>query len=210
MKVLKLRKNELIAYAGSFVSFVLDRLKYNIKEIILFGSVARGDFSKDSDVDLFFDILDEKKTKLIERELRIIEKKFYNSKIFELWKQKGIKNEIKVKVGVLNKWKLKRSVISDGIVLYGKYKSEIKEKGFVMITFEPIKNVTKRNKVIRILFGRKELGYSKRGLIRKLEGKQIAPTVFYASLQFADQVLEILKKEKVNYKIFEFWSDTFN
>jgi len=204
--VWKLKKNELIAYAGSFVSFVLDRLQQEVKEIILFGSVARGDFTKDSDVDLFFDVLDEKKIGLIEKDLKLIESKFYRSKVYGIWKQKGITSEIKVKVGVLSKWDLKNSVLSDGFVLYGKYKSSMKGEGLALISFDPIKNITKRNKIIRTLFGRKETGYFQEGLVDKLKGKQISPTVFYVNLQFADQVLKILKKEKINFQIKELWS----
>ena len=200
-----MKKNELIAYTGSFVSFVLDRLKYEIKEIILFGSVARGDFTNESDIDLFFDVLSGKKIKLIENDLKLIESKFYKSKVHALWKQKGINNGLNFKVGILDQWDLKNSVLSDGLVLYGKYKSLVKGEGLALISFDPIKNITKRNKIIRALFGRKETGYFQEGLVNKLKGKQISPTVFYVNLQFADQILKILKKEKISYQIKELW-----
>ena len=52
---------ELVAYALDFTSFLLDRLPertiQSIKSIILFGSVARGTADKDSDIDLFIDVL---------------------------------------------------------------------------------------------------------------------------------------------------------
>ena len=53
----------LIAYAQNFVSFLLDKLTEkeiaNIKTIILFGSVAREEATKGSDVDIFIDIYKE-------------------------------------------------------------------------------------------------------------------------------------------------------
>src|SRR3989344_649456 len=98
MKELKFNK-ELIAYASAFVSFVLPKLE-NIKEIVLFGSVAREDASKNSDIDLFFDVeKDEKKIRnIIEKELN----KFYKSRISEAWRLKGIANEIRPNIGNLN------------------------------------------------------------------------------------------------------------
>ena len=200
--------NELIAYAYDFLSYLaLQSIfkDHHINKIMIYGSVARGDFDEESDVDLFFDVLNEKEITIIEKQLKVIEKKFYGSKVFGLWEKKGIENEIKVKVGVLDKWRLRRSVVSDGIVLYGKYKAEIKGEGFLMVVFEPVKDVTKRNRLIRRLFGRKESGYFKEGLVSELRGKRVSSTVFYVSLQFADKILEILKKEKVSYKLFEFW-----
>ena len=49
-----LNYKELIAYASAFVSFVMP--KVDVDEIILFGSVARNEADKKSDVDLFFDL----------------------------------------------------------------------------------------------------------------------------------------------------------
>jgi len=47
-----------IIYASSFVTYLLAHLKNlnNITKIILFGSVARGEATKESDVDLFIEI----------------------------------------------------------------------------------------------------------------------------------------------------------
>ena len=47
-----LNYKELIAYASSFASFVIPKAEFD--EIILFGSVARNEADKDSDIDLFF------------------------------------------------------------------------------------------------------------------------------------------------------------
>ena len=202
-----MRKTDLIGFAQSFVSFVLPRMSLPIQEIILFGSVARGDFTSKSDIDLFFNVSSEEQNLKAEQELKVIEPKFYKSKMYEVWKQKGITNPLSVKIGILDKWDLKRSVISDGIVLYGKYKSEIKGKGYLLIPFAVISDVTKRNRIMRTLFGRTEEGYSKEGLVAKLGGKRIAPTVFLIPLQFADQAIPLLKKEKMDYELIELWTD---
>ncbi len=47
----------MIGYAQSFVSFLLDSyVGGKVRKIILFGSVARGDFSTESDIDLFVEV----------------------------------------------------------------------------------------------------------------------------------------------------------
>ncbi len=52
-----MNQDTLIAYALDFSSFLIDTAKVTdkIKRIMLFGSVARGDFTKESDIDLFID-----------------------------------------------------------------------------------------------------------------------------------------------------------
>ena len=202
-----MKKTDLVGFAHSFVSFALPRFTGPIQEIILFGSVARGDFTSKSDIDLFFSVSSSEQAATIEQELKVIEPKFYKSQMYQLWKQKGAINPLSIKVGVLEQWELKRSIISDGIVLYGKYKSEVKGKGYVLIPFTAIPDITKRNRIMRTLFGRVEEGYSKEGLVTKLGGRRIAPTVFFIPLQFADQVIPLLKKEKMNYELIELWTD---
>ena len=124
-----IKYKELIAYASAFVSFILPKVEAD--EIILFGSSARGEADKESDIDIFFNIRKEERNtkKIIKVELD----KFYKSRIYETFKLKGISNLIKFEIGNLDDWKLKRSIISEGIVLYGKYKEAPKEgKHFVI------------------------------------------------------------------------------
>jgi len=206
MKTSQLNK-ELIAYALAFVSFIFPKIE-NIKEIILFGSVARGEAGKDSDIDLFFDLENEKHEEEIKKSIEIGLKKFYKSKIAETSQAKGINNPIKANIGDLSKWKLKRSIISNGITLYSKYK-EIPEnlKGYAIFNIAPIKNIAKRNQIIRKLFGRKEKGYNAKGIIEELNGKKLSPTSFIIPLEHSKEILEILGKEKINYSFFEFWTD---
>ena len=195
---------ELIAYASAFASFVLP--KVNIDEIILFGSVARNEADEKSDIDLFFNLKkDEDKTKeMLKKELE----RFYKSKINEIWRLKGIKNEIKFEAGNLDKWKLKRSIISDGIVLFGKYKEIPKNmNSFVQFTLKPIKSITKRNRIIRKLFGRKEKKYSAKGMIDMLNGKKISVASFIVPIEKTNEIIKIMNKEKIDYSFFEFWSD---
>ena len=201
----KMKNKKLISYALSFVSFVLP--KVDVEEVILFGSVARGEVVKKSDVDLFFNV-DEKKAgklkEIVEGELS----RFYKSKVFEMWRLRGIDNQINFEVGNLDKWKLKRSVISEGIVLFGKYRGVPEGKeGYVHFNVKPIKDIARRNRIIRILFGRGEKGYSSKGLLEDISGKKLSPSSFVVPIGKVDRVLDVLKKEKIDYTFFEFWTD---
>lgn len=203
-------KSDLIGYASSFVSFILPKFE-GIKEIILFGSVVRGEADERSDIDLFFDIINEKDEEKIKKQVKKELVKFSKSKVAETWFLKGIKNPINVNVGVLEKWKLKRSIISEGIVLYGRYKEVPgKLKSYVFFYIEPIKNIAKRNRVIRELFGRKEKNYSKKGILEEVRGKKISASSFVVKKEDSGKILEFLGKEKINYKFFEFWTDVIN
>jgi len=199
--------NKKISYASAFVAFILPKLK-NVKEIILFGSVARDEDDGNSDIDLFFNMENKKDEKKIENKLKQETPKFYQSKIAEPFILRGIKNEIKTYVGVLDKWKLKRSIISDGIVLYGKYKEVPKNtKGYVYFNLKPIKDITKRNRVLRRLFGRKEKNILKQGLLGEINGKILSPNSFIIPIEKSKDIVKILNSEKLDFSFFEFWSD---
>lgn len=201
---MKISKSDCESYALAFVSFVLPKLR-NIDEIVLFGSSARDEADEKSDIDLFFNTTDKSNEKIVGGELE----KFYRSKVFETFSQKGIKNTISFNVGELDNWKLKRSIISEGIILYSRRYKGVPENltGFVLFNLSPVKGVAKRNKIIRKLFGRKEKKYSSIGFIEKVHGKKVSPTSFIVSLKDSQVAISLLKSEKINYSLFEFWSD---
>lgn len=206
MKDLSFNK-ELLGYALSFVSFVIPKLG-GVKEIILFGSAARLEADKNSDADIFFNIADEKKIEEIKLFVKQELDKFYKSKFAEVWFNKGIKNSINVQVGKLEQWKLKRSIISDGIILYSKYKeSPEKLKAYAYFNITPIKEIARRNKILRKLFGRKEKGYKDIGLMEKYLGKQQSLWSFFIPLENSKEVEKFLNCEKVQHKILEIWTD---
>jgi len=147
-----MERNEIIAYAMDFASYLVSRSE-GINRIILHGSVARGDFDSESDIDLFVDITDKKS----EKKIRIYEENYYKTNSYKEWKLKGVDNEISLIIGKLDsdEWKdLKRAIMNTGIVLYGKYTAENKEaKHYVLFSFENIKPESKRVGLFRKLFG---------------------------------------------------------
>ena len=119
-----LQRNDLIAYALDFTSYLVSEIE-NLDRIILYGSVAKGEFDEESDIDLFIDTkekIDKKVNKVIDN--------YYKTKKFMEWELKGINNTISCIVGILDseEWKdLKRSIMNTGIILYGKYKGEVEK-----------------------------------------------------------------------------------
>ena len=196
--------NSIIAYALDFVSFFMQKFKEKnmINNIILFGSVARNEAKEDSDVDIFIDII--KENNKLQNEVNKIVSNFYDSaKYKNYWKLLGINNEIKAIIGVLDKWKeLKSSIISNGIVLYGKYKSNIKNgshKSFFI--WENIKPNSKR-----VLFNKQLVGYKQNnkfylGFLQKYNGEKLGKGCIIVPLEHSNVFHSLFKKYKITVKI---------
>lgn len=199
---MKINQSNLIAYANAFVSFVLPKIE--VDEIILFGSVARGEADKKSDIDLFFNTGKKESKSILNMELQ----KFYKSSIYETFALKGITNLIKVEMGKLENWKLKRSIIGEGIVLFGRYR-DIPDNlnAYTLFILSPIRDITKRNRVIRLLFGRTEKSYNVKGKVEEIGGKKISPVSFIIPQSKSHDLIKALRSEKVNFSFFDFWTD---
>jgi len=205
-----LNKYFLISYAMEFVSFMLrseELEQEKIKSVILFGSVARGDFGRDSDIDIFVDLYDLGNKDQVKEEAERRLKNFYKSDSFEKWELRGIDNEINLKIGDLDNWKLKDSIISDGISLYSSYKEVPEGDHFVLFTFKPIKPVKKRNRVIRKLFGRND--HPSKGLVEEMKGKKLTPRSFVVPRKNMEEVKEILDNNDVDYSFYQLYSSQF-
>lgn len=204
-------REKLIAYANDFVSTLLsqEEIRKQIRKIILFGSVAQGDFHKKSDIDLFIDT-----KKDIENLVKSKLNKFYASKRAREWKLLGVERQISLKIGRLEEWtSLHRSIMSNGIILYGKYVSIPKNglKHFVLISYNPIKENKKRVKIFRKLHGYtlKIKGKKKRykGIVEKENIKKVSDRTLIARIEDADKIIDLFKNNKVGFAMYEFWSD---
>ena len=203
-------KEKLIAYANDFVSFVLSdkELFSKIKSIILFGSTARGDFTEESDIDLFIDTDEDIKQKI---NSRLFE--FYNSKTAKNWALLGVRKEIICKAGKIKKWKeLEKSILSDGIYLYGKYEKVPKKlEHFILISYNPIKESKKRVKINRILYGYfqklkgKKLHYT--GIIEKNSITLVSDRTLLIKSENSNGIISLLKLNKITFSIFDFWKE---
>src|SRR3989344_1287794 len=117
----------MLAYAAYFSAYLLDNInkknKEDIERIILFGSVARGEATAKSDVDIFIEL--KVRNNHLEQEIKKLVDKFYQSREALLFKTKGIDNQINLKLGKLKEWQdLYPSIASTGIVFYRPYEAK--------------------------------------------------------------------------------------
>ncbi len=195
---------KFIAYAQSYVSFLLSLLRpaetAKIKSVILFGSAARGEAAKDSDIDIFIDIFVEDK-KLGKRIEQITGD--FNDSIFlkNYWRLLGFENEIKPMVGKLDEWELKTSIIANGITLYGKYSAEIKGKNQVLLSWGKIKPEGKRVWVSKRLYGYKQAGKSYKSLLEIYGGRKISSNCILIPLESHREILQMFRRARVSVRI---------
>lgn len=196
--------SRLLAYAMDFASFLMQKVqdKEKIKNIILFGSAARDEAGKESDIDIFIDVVHEDKS--LEKELNKCLRDFIDSSKYKnYWKMLGLENEIRLDIGVLDKWtELKPSLVANGIVIYGKFKPEIKEgRHHAFFIWENIKPNSKR-----VLFNKQMFGYNQnnkfyRGLIQKFNGEKLGKGCIVVPLEHSNLFHKHFKKYGISVKI---------
>ena len=196
-----MERTKLISLASNFASFLLDRIQ--VKSIILFGSVATNNFDKESDIDLFIETDEKNKNKI--NNLLLLYKK---TKEYEKFKLEGIENELSIKVGNLEDWKdIKRSIISNGIVLYGKYKGkpeELKHKLLFILNVQDLKR-SEKIKIWRKIYGYKQKVGKKNYICKGLAEKKFGRGVFLVSIENSQEIINYLRKNKVKYGFFDIW-----
>lgn len=199
--VLKIR-----AYASYFVSFLINNLDEfsNLRSIILFGSVARGDARNDSDIDIFIDI--KKANKNEEKKFNRLLEDFYKSREALLFKTKGIDNKINLIIGKLDEWKeLKESIESNGIVLYGNYVSgKASGKKHALIYWDEIgKN---RGAFLNKIYGFSVKGKKYKGFLETNNGARLGKSCAMVPIAALADLEKILKYYSVNAKIIEVYA----
>ncbi len=204
--------SNLLAYALDFTSFLIQNLKqdaYKINQIILFGSVARGQATSESDIDIFI----ETTTPHIEQQINLIKEQFYNSfKAKKYWNLFSIKNEINCSIGTFKDWPdLERSIIAQGIVLYGKYQGKPSTKQYYLFTITPSNNRNKNVKIWRELYGyTQKVGkktYFKQGLLKQSQGQKLAKGLCLIPVEQAQQMIHFLQQKKVKYTLVPIWKE---
>lgn len=191
------------AYASYFVSYLLSKIKKieDIKTIILFGSVAKNEATKNSDVDIFVEF--NKKTVALKKETEKILNEFYKSREAILFKSKGIENKINLIVGKIEEWgELKDSIEGTGIVLYGNYVSQrLKGAKYAIIFWNKIgKN---RGAFLNKIYGFKIKNRKYIGVMDIHKGKKLGKSSIMIPIQYREEIVKLLKHYKVNAKIIE-------
>lgn len=206
-----MKKEIIISYLYDFISDLMNSLNNKkINQIILFGSVAKNDFDKDSDIDLFIDT-DEDIEKEYKNALFNFEKRSERT-----WKLKEIDLPINSIRDNLKKEKwgnLKKEISSNGIVLYGKYKKEEKELEHKILINYSIKklNINQKMKIIRELNGYKNIKnkkeYIQKGLIEKTNSKRIDTNTIITKYDYLYDFKKLFKDNKLNYTIKDIWEE---
>lgn len=203
-----------LAYIYDFLSMVFENgVGKKIKEIMLFGSVAKGSYDKKSDIDLFFNVKDKNEEKEIEEKLKAILKSF-EVKAEKTWALKKIKFPINFIVGSLEDetWKnLRDEIISSGLMLYGKYKEIPENLRQNYLFYYSLNNLSRKNKMkfIRKMFGyslkRGRKIYEQGGLIKEINGFKLGSNAILIPSQEVLKIKKLFKDFKVSYKIIESW-----
>ena len=195
------------ALSASFfiTEFIIDWLP-KIDTIILFGSMAQGRASKESDVDIFFDTSMEKTQR---RKFQAVLRKSISS--FRLssqalkFKMEGISNGISPVIGRLDEWEsLQHSISSTGIILYSMYKRTHSKSGLrhhLLVFWEPkIKNRGSfLNKIYGYNIGKKHY----KGLIEKLGGMKAGKSSILIPADKKENLYKILEAHEVSYQLQE-------
>jgi len=193
------------AYASYYSSFLLEKVSSdnNISKIILFGSAAKGEASKESDIDIFIEV--ERKSKSIEKKITQLTESFYKSREALLFKVKGIDNKINVIVGKLAEWKeLQKSIESTGIILYGKSVSAGGSgRKFALIFWEEIGS--NRGAFLNKVYGVKIKGKKYPGLLERREGKKVGKSSIMIPIEHSEEVLKLIQYHKVKAQIIEIY-----
>ncbi len=202
-------RNKLIAYAMHFASFLVEH-GVKARKILLFGSVASGEFDKESDIDIFVDADKLEKNDVISS-LRSFEKTFSDK-----WELKGVNNQLSVTVGDLNskEWEdLRRAIQSYGIVLYGQYREPPKNIQPYLLFKLNFKKISRAKKVSlwRKLYGyTQKVGkksYKSIGLLENLGGVRIDKGVAVVPASRSSELKGFLGKNRISYGLVEMWSD---
>ncbi len=193
------------AYASYFVSYLLMNIKDAsiMDKAILFGSAAKEEASKDSDIDIFIDL--KKDNKKLHISIEKILEDFYKSREALLFKAKGIDNKINLIIGKLDEWKnIKKSIESEGILLYGKYIStENNGKKYVVIFWNKIEK--NRGAFLNKIYGFRVRDKIYKGLIENFKGMRLGKSSIMVPIEHRQEILGLIKKYKVNAKIIDIY-----
>jgi len=201
---LKTQTLNAVAYTYDMLTFVFQNkeLDDKVHSIYLFGSSVRGELTKKSDIDLFFDC-DKKNEDAVKRIIDAGILNFECSKDHEKWKVFGFTHPFSIHVGILDEWELKSSIASEGIVLYTTKQTLTTGEKSVLFVINYPKRKRDYIRIRRLLFGRDERFYKDKGLVQQADGKKISSTVFIVPQTQQKMLMDALSKEKIDFSMTE-------
>lgn len=210
-----MKQKDIISYVYDFISQITENkiIFEETRSIVLFGSIARGDFDEESDVDLFVDITHEKIQNKIHEQIKK-ELVSFELRCEKSWYLKGIRLPLKILVGDLQtpRWKdLKKEMESYGIILYGKFKnSALLVRHHALVNFDIVHlHQNQKMALLRELYGysttKEERIYKIAGILEKVQGIKLGANVLLVPFEQLLGVRAFFKKHKASYKIKSFW-----
>ncbi|MBI5072616.1 nucleotidyltransferase domain-containing protein [Candidatus Woesearchaeota archaeon] len=210
-----MKKNDILSYVYDFISQISENAVIfdELKSIILFGSVARGDFDKDSDIDLFIDINGDKSENKIHEEIKK-ELRLFEIRCEKSWHMRGIRFPLKILVGNIqnSRWEsLKKEIESYGLVLYG----ELRNSAFLLrhhalISFETARlHQNQKMTLLRELYGysttKEKKVYTTQGIVEEFNGTKVGTNVLLIPFDHVSEMRTFFRKHKTSCAIKSFW-----
>jgi predicted nucleotidyltransferase len=192
------------SYASAFSSFIIRSLGDNpgISRIILYGSVAKSSATNESDVDIFIESVGDPKRLRVDADLVL--NRFYESKEAIIFKLMGVSNEVSLKVGRLDDWPdLKRSIMSDGIILWGKFEGTKPKASKHSVIFYWNGVGSNRGAFLNHMYGYKSMAKRYEGLVSKVGGTKLGKSCIMVPQKYRDRTIAVMKKYRVNAKSIE-------
>ena len=210
-----MKKNELLSYTVDFLSLLYFKKEFldSVNAVVLFGSVARGNFDKKSDVDIFIDVKNKDSIPKIQESVNQVLGEF-ELKAKDVWHIRNIKNPIKPLVGTLDdeRWsELKKELESYGTVLYGNFRRGGEGLDSYSLFEYSLKDFKQKERVAlqRELLGYKSKKerkvYEHKGLIDDVGGKKLENNNVMVPSKAALSLQKFFTKNKVTPKIREIW-----
>ncbi len=207
-----MKQQELFSYVYDFISSLLDHeeILQSIRRIILFGSVVRGDFHTQSDIDLFIDTISAGKIeKIVQKEQALFEKK-----IEKTWELRGIALPLKVQIGDLqhSRWEaLQEQIAQYGKIVYGPYEQVPKGLQHYTLMSYDLSALSQNRKMgfIRTAYGYKskkgKVEYKKKGLLEEVGGQRVGTNSLLVPRDKVREVRSLFNKYKLTPKIKDVW-----
>jgi len=180
----------------------LSKIK-DVKAVILYGSLARGEFTSRSDIDLFILTTDNKTRKEVQ------------DKVIELESEIGRNIQPTIRtVAELQKTDtgLLQNIFQEGKILYLREPSDIpsalllQQKPYLIYSFQ-ISSLTQKDKARfnRQLYEQTRKGYRYKGLLQEIGGQKLSSGCVMISYEQRERIERLFKKFRVKFDQLKVW-----